>query len=59
MVEIGDLVQDGKVWRDQVMRLTVVTPAGNTEWQLFRGSKSRALAVKWLEGVTSGTIRSF
>jgi hypothetical protein len=58
-VELGDLVQNSSIWHDQAMRVTVVKPDGNTEFRIFRGSKSRVEAVKWLDQLTSGTIRSF
>lgn len=58
MVEIGDLAQDDKLWHDQAMRVTVVLPTGDVEWQIFRGSKSRSLAAKWLESITAGAIKN-
>lgn len=57
-VELGDLVQDKQVWHDQAMRVTVTLPGGGVEWKIFRGSKSRTQAGEWLEGLTSGAIRS-
>lgn len=57
-VELGDLVQNDQVWHDQVMRVTVVLPGGTTEWKIFRGYKSRTMAAKWLETLTSGAISS-
>lgn len=57
-VEIGDLVQDTKVWHEQVLRVTIVVPAGDTQWQVFRGSKARVDATKWIKATTLGVIDS-
>lgn len=58
-IELGDLVQDKQVWHDQAMRVTVSVPGGDVQWKIFRGAKSRTLACEWLEGMTSGAIRTF
>ncbi len=57
-VEIGDLVQDKQVWHEQAMRVTVVDQSGNTKWEMFRGSKARVSAGKWLSEITGGAIHS-
>ena len=57
-VELGDLVQNTSIWHDQAMRVTVITPSGDTEFRIFRGSKSRNEAAKWLDQLTSGAISS-
>jgi len=58
-VELGDLVQDKQVWRDQALRVTVVNNSGDTKWELFRGAHSLLNAKKWLEKTTDGAVRSF
>jgi hypothetical protein len=55
-VELGDLVQDKQVWHDQAMRITVTLLDGTLEWKVFRGSRSRTEAGKWLDGMTSGAV---
>lgn len=57
-VEIGDLVQDKQVWHEQAIRVTVVDQSGETKWEIFRGSKARVNAGKWLSEITSGAIHS-
>lgn len=57
-VEMGDLVQGKQVWHDQAIRVTIVNPAAETNWKMFRGSKSRVDAGKWLSEVTGGAITS-
>lgn len=56
-IELGDLVQDKQVWHDQAMRLTVTMPSGSTEWKVFRGSRSRIEAGRWLDRLTSGAVK--
>lgn len=58
-IELGDLVQDKQVWRDQAMRVTVVSKDGETKWEVFRGSSSLKNAKKWLGDTTDGAVRSF
>lgn len=58
-IELGDLVQDKQVWRDQAMRVTVVNNFGETTWEMFRGSNATLNAKKWLEKTTNGAVRSF
>ena len=57
-VEIGDLVQDTKVWHEQVLRVTIVDLAGDIQWKVFRGSKARGEATKWIQATTAGAIDS-
>ncbi len=58
-IELGDLVQDKQVWRDQVLRVTVVNGSGETKWDLFRGAHSLLNAKKWLDKTTDGVVKSF
>lgn len=58
-VELGDLVQDKQVWRDQALRVTVVNNSGDTKWELFRGAHSLLKAKKWLDKTTGGVVQSF
>ena len=58
-VELGDLVQDKQVWRDQALRVTVVNNSGDTKWELFRGAHSLLNAKKWLDKTTDGVVKSF
>jgi len=57
-VEVGDLAQNSHVWPDQVIRVTVRAPDGDVKSSLFRGSRSRIDAGKWLRDVTSDAIIS-
>ena len=57
-VEVGDLIQNKQVWHDQAIRVTVVEKSGDTKWDMFRGSKSRINAGKWLNEITGGAISS-
>ena len=57
-LEIGDLVQNKQVWHEQALRVTIVDPAGETKWKIFRGAKCRVEATKWLTSMTSSAINS-
>lgn len=57
-IELGDLAQHKQVWQDQVWRVTVTTPSAAVEWKVFRGSKCRVEAIKWLKTITAGVIDS-
>lgn len=57
-IEIGDLEQSGTVYQDQCLRVTTVSPSGDTEWEIFRGSEAGLKAGKWLATNTNGIVTS-
>lgn len=58
MIELGDIKQQGAIYRGQCIRVTTVSPSGDTAWEIFRGSSAAAKAGKWLTANTNGVITS-